>query len=45
MDIVFVPVALAGFALAALYVRGCDRIVGRDQRTDPTGSPGQRSAR
>lgn len=31
MDIVFVAVGLAGLALAALYVRGCDRIVGRDQ--------------
>ena len=40
MDIVFVAVGLAGFALAALYVRGCDRIVGRDQATNGPSDPG-----
>lgn len=45
MDIVFVVVGLAGLALAALYVRGCDRIVGRDQGTDPSGPLDPGSAR
>ena len=30
VDILFIAIALAFFALAVLYVRGCERIVGRD---------------
>lgn len=29
-DIIFIAVALAFFALCALYVRWCDRIIGPD---------------
>jgi hypothetical protein len=32
-DLVFVAIALAFFAVCALYVRWCDRIIGPD--TDP----------
>ncbi len=30
-DVVFVAVLLAFFALATLFVRGCDRIIGSDE--------------
>ncbi len=30
-DIVFIAIALAFFALCALYVRWCDRIIGTDE--------------
>ena len=30
-DIVFVAIALAFFALCVLYVKWCDRIIGRDE--------------
>ena len=43
MDIVFVAVGLVSFAVAVVYVRDCDRIVGRDQAAD--GSPDPGSAR
>jgi hypothetical protein len=33
-DIAFVAIALAFFGLSALYVLGCDRIIGRD--SEPT---------
>jgi hypothetical protein len=38
-DIVFVAIALAFFGLAALYVLGCDRIIGRE--TPPAGGTGE----
>lgn len=37
MDVVFVAVGLACFALGVLYVRGCDRIVGREKAADTAG--------
>ena len=37
MDVVFVALGLACFALGALYVRGCDRIVGRENVADTAG--------
>jgi hypothetical protein len=33
-DVVYVALTIAFFALAALLVRGCDRIVGPDPSTD-----------
>ena len=36
-DVVFVAVLLAFFALATLFVRGCDRIIGPDE-TELTGT-------
>jgi hypothetical protein len=35
-DVVFIAVALAFFALCALYVRGLDRIVRAAEEADPT---------
>ena len=32
-DLVFVGIILAFFALAALFVRACDRIIGADEDT------------
>lgn len=42
MDVVFIAVGLAGIALAGLYVRGCERIVGRDAPAEAVrrGEPG-----
>lgn len=37
MDVVFVAVGLTCFALGVLYVRGCDRIVGRGNAADTAG--------
>lgn len=36
-DVVFVAVLLAFFALATLFVRGCDRVIGPDE-TELTGT-------
>jgi hypothetical protein len=33
-DLIFVAVAVAFFALTVAYVRGCERIVGRDTDVD-----------
>jgi hypothetical protein len=33
-DVIFVAVIVAFFALAAVYVRACERIVGRDVTTE-----------
>jgi hypothetical protein len=33
-DVIFVAVMVAFFALAAVYVRACERIVGRDVATE-----------
>lgn len=33
-DVIFVAVIVAFFAVAAVYVRACDRIVGRDVATE-----------
>ena len=37
-DVAFVAVLLAFFALATLFIRGCDRIIGSDE-TELTGAP------
>jgi hypothetical protein len=34
-DLVFVGIILAFFALATLFVRACDRIIGADERAIP----------
>ena len=34
MDVVFVALGLGCFAVAAWYVRGCDRMVGREHPAD-----------
>ena len=36
-DILFVLVSLAFFGLCALYVRGCERIIGGSEDTAPRG--------
>lgn len=45
MDVVFVAVGLACFALGVLYVRGCDRIVGRENVADTAGPAEKASPR
>lgn len=45
MDVVFVAVGLACFALGVLYVRGCDRIAGRENAADTGGPADQGSLR
>jgi hypothetical protein len=34
-DLAFIGIILAFFALAALFVRACDRIIGTDEETIP----------
>jgi hypothetical protein len=36
-DVIFVVVVMAFFALSVAYVKGCERIVGRDTGADPPG--------
>jgi hypothetical protein len=36
-DLIFVVVVLAFFALSVAYVKGCERIVGRDTRAELPG--------
>jgi hypothetical protein len=39
-DLIFVAVVVAFFALTVAYVRGCERIVGRDTGTDASAGAG-----
>jgi hypothetical protein len=34
-DVIFVAVVVAFFALSVAYVKGCERIVGRDTGAEP----------
>jgi hypothetical protein len=36
-DLIFVVVTVAFFALSVAYVKGCERIVGRDTGAEPVG--------
>jgi hypothetical protein len=42
-DLVFVAITVAFFALAALFVRGCDRIIGSDEEAF-AGAPAEPAA-
>jgi len=35
-DIVYVAIIIAFFALAALFVKACDRIIGSDEESEAT---------
>jgi hypothetical protein len=39
-DLIFVVVTVAFFALSVAYVKGCERIVGRDSGAEPVGGDG-----
>ena len=43
-DLVFVAAAVAFFALAALYVTACERLLGREQLGDAPGAEVERDA-
>jgi hypothetical protein len=38
-DLIFVVVTVAFFALSVAYVKGCERIVGRDSGAELVGDP------
>jgi hypothetical protein len=43
-DLIFVAVVVAFLALTVAYVRACERIVGRDSRSEPIGPAGDDAA-
>lgn len=40
-DFAYVAIIFAFFALAALFVKACDRIIGPEERLEAQASPGQ----